>query len=234
MTILLNTIGNDELYEEDSSSDSKSTSSSNKQEKKNKKKAIVDYKQAMTNIGSKASSSISCFNKAKVDKVIISESDYKTTDDWLIDDMRKTAEKTKPNAASSTNKRKYSFDKSDENTSDDETSNRKYSTKSKSVDFDVSDESSGSSNDRVRPSSIEITSKRNKTNLSKKRLLDTDFDSNSNTSSNNFENSDLFQTENTITNENKLKGKVTVLFMSNIYAHVNIFYVEKIRCSKKY
>jgi hypothetical protein len=163
--------------QDESSSDETTTSKDrfgNKAEKK-KKNAIVDYKTAINNIGSKANALVTtCFSKNANDKVIITESEYKTTDDWLIDDMRKNSEKRSTRNPSASNKRKYSFDKSDDSSlSDNNEENRdrhnnneemRKHTSKKCVDFYLDDN--------------ENNSKMNK-NYSKKRLLDVNMDTES-------------------------------------------------------
>lgn len=136
--------------------------------KQKKKKAISDYKSAITSIGSRAigqtSSSKSCFirptsGKSGDGRALITENEYATTDNWLIEDM--SSRPSKPSAASSVsggrnkelaaftsggmrNKRKHiSNDRLEEldtldDVDEDDDRNSDYSHK-KHVDFDIDD-----------------------------------------------------------------------------------------------
>ena len=107
----------DEDNDDDVDDDNLNDKKTNKIDKK-RKKAIVDYKSAIRNIGSKAvttSSSISCFGKPlTTDKVLVNEIEYSSTDNWLIEDMKKQT-----SSRGIKNKRKYSSH-DDENFQSDE------------------------------------------------------------------------------------------------------------------
>lgn len=154
---------------EDDSEEERSNLANLAKFKQKKKKAISDYKSAITSIGSRAigqtSSSKSCFirptsAKSGDSRALISENEYATTDNWLIEDM---SSRSKPSSAASSsvsssgrnkelaaftsggmrNKRKHiSNDRLEElDTLDDvdEDDDRSSDSHKKYVDFDIDD-----------------------------------------------------------------------------------------------
>ena len=80
----------DDEEDEDEEAQVEKSSSSDPRLKKKKKKAIVDYRTAMSSVGSKAVTSKSGFIRPKTSSasgVLVSENDYSTSENWLIEDM---------------------------------------------------------------------------------------------------------------------------------------------------
>jgi hypothetical protein len=172
---------------------------------KNKKNAIKEYREALSGIGSKSTTSSSgghFSGKKQVDKVLITESEFKANEDWLINDIADRPDKKIMNKAfagsrigttNGSNKRKHRV--LDEN-SNDEYDNENESEKVNKIDNDSDDFELDYQFYRNNKSSSLSTS------AYKKRILDADLIENdqSNTASTNFDfyssNNDFYDSNN--------------------------------------